>query len=118
MVKIDVANDQVTINVLGLHKLWTLKSRINLARKNIKSVKIVDRSVKAPLWRIPGVYVPWLITAGTYRGTGRKEFWDTTLSDKRVSIDLANESYTRIVVEVEDPEETLKEIQNPAQQKV
>lgn len=114
MVKIDVINDKVTIDVLGIHKLWTLKNRVSLARKNIKSVKPVDRTIKPPLWRIPGVYIPWVISAGTYYGRNRKEFWDRTALGEGVELELENDTYTKIIVDVANAQETIEKIRGAA----
>ncbi|MEK6646794.1 MAG: hypothetical protein AABY84_09005 [Candidatus Firestonebacteria bacterium] len=112
MVEILIKSDKVIISILGLHKLLACKSQIELTRKNIKSVKHLDRYLKPPFWRIPGTYIPWVIIAGTYYGRKRKEFWDVIPnSGKGIVIDLENDKYTKVVVDIENPVVTIKEIQ-------
>jgi hypothetical protein len=60
--------------------------------------------------RAPGTHVPGLIIAGTYRAQGKKVFWDVCNKRKAIVIDLKNSSYDRLVVEVDDPQETVNRI--------
>jgi hypothetical protein len=59
--------------------------------------------IKAPGARIPGV-----IQAGTFYKDGAKVFWDVHHGDHAVVIDLADQSYDRLVVEVTDPDATVR----------
>ena len=114
MVGIEVKGDSVMIGVRGLHKLLALKSQITIKGKNIRSAKLRDRSLQPPLWRIPGTYIPWIISAGTYYGRKRKEFWDVTSWGTSVELELENEKYTKVIVDVENPGETIRKIQDIA----
>ncbi len=102
----------MVINVLGMHKLWAFKDRIELAGSSIKSVRETDPSVSPPFWRAPGTYIPWIIVAGTYYGKKGKEFWDTTRRSKQIVIELENDKYTKVVVDVENPAKTIREIRS------
>jgi hypothetical protein len=114
MVSIVVDSDEVTVKVLGLHKVWALKGTIRLKRENILAAHVAPADLKPPWLRCPGTCVPWVICAGTYYGKGRKEFWDRTRKGTAIQIDLKNESYTRLVVDVEHPEEIVRELTNAA----
>ncbi len=59
-------------------------------------------------WKAPGTYIPTIITAGTFYKDGNKIFWDVSDMDKCILIDLKDEDYQQLIVEVENPEETIK----------
>ncbi|MEU7854513.1 hypothetical protein [Nonomuraea sp. NPDC049141] len=48
-----------------------------------------------------------MITAGTFHLDGERVFWDVHDAAKAVVIELADERYTRLVVEVDDPRATV-----------
>ena len=110
MVTIETTGNDVTVRVLGSHKLWALKSVFRFKKEQVISADRADQNLKPPWLRCPGTAVPWLICAGTYYGKGRKEFWDRTTRGKGIRIDLSNGPYTRIVVDVADPEATIRAV--------
>jgi hypothetical protein len=60
---------------------------------------------------MPGAYIPKIIAAGTYYGKKRKEFWDVDFKNDAIEIDLKNEKYTKIVVNVSNLAEAMKVLQ-------
>ncbi len=68
------------------------------------SMQPVEKKLRPPFLRFPGANIPGVIIAGTYYGPKRKEFWDTRLKGKAIEIGLENDIYTKIVVDVSDPE--------------
>ena len=61
---------------------------------------------------MPGTYVPGVITAGTFYQDGKRVFWDVHDPEKAVVIDLHDERYNELVVQVADPESAVRLIQN------
>jgi hypothetical protein len=61
--------------------------------------------------RMPGANVPGVITAGTFYQDGKRVFWDVHHPEKTIVIDLHDERYNELVVEVDDPEAAVKLIQ-------
>ncbi len=108
MVAIEATGDEVTIRVLGSHKLWALKSVIRFRKDQVISAETADPGLRPPWLRSPGTSVPGLICAGTYYGKGRKEFWDRARGGKCIRIDLNNGPYSRLVVDVADPEAAMR----------
>lgn len=105
MVDITVTPHEVTFEVLGLHKLWTLKSRLTVRLEHITSVR-ADPGVSLG-WggeiRWPGTYIPGMIKAGTFYGRGRRTFWDVAHRERAIVVELANDRYDAVIVEVADP---------------
>lgn len=108
MVRLEVNGDTIDMTVLGSHVLWALKRSLSVKCKHVLSVTRADPALRPPWLRCPGTAVPGVICAGTYLGKGRKEFWDTRFKGNAVRIELRDERYTRLVVDVADPEETIK----------
>ena len=109
MVKITDDKDHFIIEVMGLHKLWSFKNRIKIPKENI--VRVHNDVKKLPVLfkglRMPGTHVPFFITAGTYYKGGKKNFWDVVKERNAIVIELKNEKYNNLIVEVENPEEAL-----------
>ena len=61
--------------------------------------------------RAPGTHVPGVITAGTFYQEGEPVFWDVHDPEKTVVIQLRDERYARLVIEVDDPHATAAAIQ-------
>jgi hypothetical protein len=61
---------------------------------------------------MPGTNVPGVITAGTFYQDGRRVFWDVHDPEKTVAIDLHDERYSQLIVEVADPDAAIKLIQS------
>jgi len=56
--------------------------------------------------------VPGVITAELSIQDGKRVFWDVHNPEKTIVIDLHDERYSELVVEVDDPETAVKLIQN------
>ncbi len=105
MVDLAVSEGKLLVNVRGADKLWALKNSLEIPLEHVAAVRM-DPAI-AQGWchglRFPGTNLPGVITAGTYYQDGQKVFWDVHHPDRAVVIDLRNESYDRLVVEVDDP---------------
>lgn len=112
MVDIKIDGDNVIVEVMGIHQFWSLKRKIVFAKKNIIRVQLGAKPLRPAPFRAPGTYIPKLIIAGIYYGRKRKEFWDVGFKKDVIEIDLNNEKYTKIVVNVENPAEVMKLLQN------
>jgi hypothetical protein len=61
---------------------------------------------------MPGTNVPGVITAGTFYQDGKRVFWDVHRPEKTIVIDLRDERYGELVVEVDDPDAAVKLVQS------
>ncbi|MCB0207503.1 MAG: hypothetical protein KDH89_21995, partial [Anaerolineae bacterium] len=61
--------------------------------------------------KLPGTNLPGVIKAGTFFQHGRRVFWDIHHPDNGIVIELADERYQELVVEVADPETAVAQIQ-------
>jgi hypothetical protein len=109
MVTINKVNDSIQFEVKGLHKLWAFKSQITVPQSDIVSVSQNCDAVST--WgglRMPGLSLPYLITAGTYYKGGKKTFWDVVNKKNCIIVELKNSNYNQLVIEVKDPAEAVK----------
>jgi hypothetical protein len=106
MVDLVVSDGKLQVSVRGVDKLWALKSSLDIPLEHITGVRM-DPTVAKGWWhglRFSGTNLPGVITAGTYYTRHEKAFWDVHNPDRAIVIELRDESYDRLVVEVDDPE--------------
>ena len=109
-----IAEGSLMLHVRGADKLWAFKSSLEIPLVHIAGVRADPETARG--WyhgiRMPGTSVPGVITAGTFYQDGKRVFWDVHHPEKTIVIDLHDERYNELVVEVDDPEAAVKLIQN------
>lgn len=113
MVTITHEADRLILEIEGWDKLWAFKSCLEIPFANVTGVR-ADREVAHGLWkgiRAPGTHLPGVIIAGTYYQNGQRIFWDVKDPEKTIVIDLADERYNQLIVEVADPAAAVQQIQ-------
>ncbi len=72
----------------------------------------------APWWsRNCSAHVPGVLVAGTFHQDGQRVFWDVHDSAKAVVIELDDDTYQRLVIEVPDPRATVEHIERAVAQR-
>lgn len=108
MAEVTVDGDQLVVRITGLNKLWALKSRLRIPLDHVRGVTVDPGIAKEHKGiRAPGTYLPRVITAGTYYRDGERVFWDVRDPARVVVIELRDERYARLVLQVDDPEEVV-----------
>jgi hypothetical protein len=97
-------DDRLLVRPVGLVRLWALSSGIDVPLSNVIDVGVHDRRGLLRGFRAPGTYLPGFMTAGTFRSRGEKDLWMVGRTDRVLVIELAEESYRHVIVQVEDPE--------------
>jgi hypothetical protein len=109
-----VAEGKLTLHVRGTDKILAFKSTLEIPLIHIAGVR-ADPEVARGWWhgiRMPGTNVPGVITAGTFYQDGKRVFWDVHHPEKTIVIDLHDERFNALIVEVADPEAAVKLIRN------
>jgi hypothetical protein len=113
LVDLSIAEGKLTLHVRGADKLWAFKSTLEIPLAHIAGVRADPEAARG--WyhgiRMPGTNVPGVITAGTFYQDGKRVFWDVHHPDKTIVIDLHDERYSELFVEVDDPEQAVRLIQ-------
>lgn len=114
MVDLSIAEGKLTLHVRGADKLWAFKSSLEIPLVHIAGVRADPEAARGVYHgiRMPGTNVPGLITAGTFYQNGKRVFWDVHHPEKTIVIDLHDERYNELVVEVDDPGGAVRLIQN------
>lgn len=105
MVELSVAEGKLVLHVRGADQLWALKSTLEIPLQHIAGIT-ADPSIARGWWhglRMPGTNLPGVITAGTFYQHDKRIFWDVHHPDNTVVIDLHDEQYNQLIVEVADP---------------
>ena len=108
MVSFALEGSDVVMTILGFDKILALRSSVRFNRNNIRRLALAQEGVYPTGLRWPGTSAGGLVQAGTFVGEGRREFWLRRQGNQAIEIDLENEEYTRIVVDVEDLEEVTR----------
>jgi hypothetical protein len=98
---VEVHGDHLVVSVRGRELAMTFLSDLRIPLEHVRSVE-ADPQIEHTLWRgwrVPGVHIPGV------------RFYDVHgHRDKTIVIHLEGESYERLIVEVEDPEEVIARI--------
>ncbi len=111
MTRVEIVAGRLRVEVLEWHKLWAFRNRLDIPLENVTEIY----AAPSGSWQtnegmpLPGVAIPNVIRAGSfYRWTTANwTFWDVSLLEKSVVIELRNEFYTRLIVEVADPQKAV-----------
>lgn len=94
--------------------MWAFKSSLEIPLAHISGARADPEMARG--WyhgvRMPGTNVPGIITAGTFCQDGNQVFWDVHHPEKTIVIDLHDERYNQLIVEVEDPQAAVGLIQS------
>ncbi|GIE76351.1 hypothetical protein Aph02nite_23010 [Actinoplanes philippinensis] len=108
MARVTTENGNLVVEIEGLDKLWSLKSSLTIPLANVRGATADPGMVKEPKGlRAPGTHLPGVITAGTFHQDGERVFWDVRDGARAVVIELADQRYARLVIEVADPAATV-----------
>jgi hypothetical protein len=109
MIDVTTEGDRVVFTVEGLDKLWSFRSRLELPLAHITAVEH-DPELVGRWWhgvKVIGTDVPGLFAAGTFYYRGELVFWDVRHPERAIIVSLQHERYKKLIVEVEDPTETV-----------
>jgi hypothetical protein len=112
VVTIELTEGHLILDVQGLDRLWSLRSTLRIP---IEHVRGAQEAAGAGLgWfealKLGGSSLPGVLTAGTFYQNGGLVFWDVHDGTTAIRIALHDETYRELVVEVEDPAETVARI--------
>jgi len=105
VVELTISDSSLHLHVLGADKLWALKSSLEIPLQHIAGIR-ADAEAARGWWhgiRLPGTNVPGVITAGTFYQDGKRVFWDVHHPENTVIIELRDDRYDELIVEVADP---------------
>jgi hypothetical protein len=113
MVDISISDDRACFEVHGWDKLWSLKSRLEIPLAHIRAIR-ADPTVARGWWhgfKTVGTDLPGVIFAGTFHQHGKRIFWDVHDPERTIVVELSDERYDELIVEVANPAEAVQLLQ-------
>lgn len=114
MTTVSVLDGKLVVEVQGWDKLWSLRSHLAIPIAHVSGVS-ADSTIAEGWWhglRVAGANIPGVLTAGTFHQHGNWVFWDVHNPKNVVVIDLRDERYEKLIIEVSDPAETVSMLQS------
>ena len=113
MVTVSVIGENALFEVEASHKLWAVKSRIEIPLAHIK--KVYADPDPAMGWfdglKVMGTDLPHHFRAGTFWLHKHWAFFDVRHPENTIVVELENEHYAQLIVEVADPAAAVQMLQ-------
>jgi hypothetical protein len=105
MVNVTLLPDRAVFEVEGLHKLWALRSRLEIPLDHIIGVEFDPDQVGRWWhgWKLAGSDIPGVFAAGSFYYHGELVFWDVHDPSSTIIVSLDHERYKKLILEVDDP---------------
>lgn len=115
MATVSIVEGRLVVELNGLDRLWALKSRLRIPLEHVRGASADPGMIHEPKGlRVGGTHVPGVITAGTFHQEGDRVFWAVKDAAKAVVVELRDERYARLVLQVDDPRATVGLIERAA----
>jgi hypothetical protein len=115
MTEVTIEDHTLAVEMEGADKLWTMHSHIDVPLDHIAQIRRSPdetrgfwRGLRAPGTRLPGV----IDAAGTFYHDGKRIFFDVHDPDNTVVIELHDEHFDELVLEVADPDQVVATVQS------
>ena len=112
MVEISITGDHLHLEVKGLDKLWAFKGQLDIPLRHIRNVRH-DPEAASGWWhgiKLVGTNLPGVLTAGSFYQHGQRVFWDVHDPTNSIIIELHDERFGELIVEVNDPMYAVEQI--------
>ncbi len=105
MARVTIEGGELRVELDGMHKVWALKNSISVPLTHVRGATMAspDTAARPKGVRARGTHIPGVFAGGTWHTDGEKVFWDVRDASKAVVIELLDESYARLILDVDDP---------------
>ena len=107
---VTITPESLTVEPLGLDKLWSLRRRLEFPAGHVRGATFDPGANSEPKGlRAPGLHIPgkW---SGTFHRDGEKSFWNVSAPDRTVVVELVDEDFDRLYLTVDEPRTVVDEI--------
>ena len=112
---VELTDQAVAIRFTGVDRWCALSSGIVLPTGRVLGARVLSRSAAVaacPARELPGLGWPGVLRAGRYGFGQDRQLWLVHRAESVLAIYLRGEPYHRVVVEVADPENLSRDINN------
>jgi hypothetical protein len=116
---VELDDTNLTVKIEGWDRVWALKTQLEIPLAHVREAR-VDPGVRMG-WKalkLGGTALPGVIAAGRFYEHGDLMFWDVRDAEKAIVIEMNDERYKRLVIQVDDPAATVARIQDALQRRV
>jgi hypothetical protein len=110
---VDISDGKLTVTIEGWDRVWALHGRLSIPLEHVSGASSGEAAARE--WykglRLGGTNIPGVLTAGYFYRHGNWVFWDVHDPALAVAIDLHDEHYKQLIVQVDDPAATVAAIQ-------
>ncbi len=111
MTSLEISGIDLVLHVEGLDALWALKRCLTVPLAHVVGVeRATDEARKVWSGFRIGTNLPGVIKAGTFFGRGGMTFWCVHDARHAIAVELRDERYARLVIEVADPDATIRRV--------
>ena len=111
MAHIDITHDRLVVRLEGLRRLWGLNRGFNIPLEHVRGATLDSGIFREPKGlRAPGLHLPGYVAIGSFRRNEEWTFWEVKTADRAIVIELADERYSRLVLECSDPRSVVQAI--------
>lgn len=111
MATIEIDDDQLVVHLRGLSRLWAMRSGLRIPLSHVRGATVDPGAAREPKGRrSPGLHVPGVAAVGTFHRQGEKVLWEVYRGTRTIVVQLVEESYDRVVVEVGDPQAVVTQV--------
>ena len=103
-------DDRLLVRPVGMVRVWALSRGIEVPVTSVVDVGVSPRKGLVRGFRAPGTWLPGFMIAGTFRSRGEKDLWLVGRTKEVLVIELFDERYRHVMVQVEDPHAAVEAI--------
>lgn len=112
MVSVTATSDKFIFQIKGWHQLWSFRDKISVLKEDVICAYQDESELKKWKGIRIGTEIPGIITAGTFSWKGKRNFWDVMKHKNTIIVELKNNIYNKLYIEVENPEIAMQLLKN------
>lgn len=104
-VELDLTDSDLNVHMKGASGVLALRSRIDVPLTHVTGARVVttdEAKAEGHGFKV-GSHIPGLVRTGSFGVGDAKQFWYVLHAEEVLVVDLLDESYRRLVLEVDDP---------------
>ncbi len=116
MATLETTDTDLIVEIEGADKLWALRGRLTIPLAHVAGAHRAEDEAREWLHglRVGGTHIPGVISAGSFIKHGERVFWDVHTPENAIAIQLRDERFGHLVIEVSDPDAAIATVEAAA----